>query len=159
MADSLAGLEERLAGMEQTMRDLAPILTEVGNEITSELRSDAPRGNGEGAGALQSSISLSVQPTQFAISMNDYGVFQNYGVVGYKGGDRATNPRGGQDIPDENFPQGSGDGGRYQFGVKQPSKGWGAYYTGFNKNIGWFDIDEITERVKTRIQTKIIQAF
>ncbi len=156
---TLDGLEARLEAMEQTMIDLAPILTEVGNEITSELRSNAPEGE-ENGGSLKSSISLSVQPTQFAISMNDYGVFQNYGVVGFDGGSHAKKPRGGQVKPDDNFPQGRlGEGGRYQFGFKQPSKGWGAYYTGFNKNIGWFKIDEITEKVKNKIQTKIIQAF
>ena len=153
---TLDQLETSLDNMSQSIVNLTPILTEVGNEITSELRTAAPTGE---TGSLKASISLSVQSTQFSISMNDYGVYQNYGVIGYLGGKRAKDPRGGQVKPDSIFPQGSGSGGKYQFGAKQPSKGWGAYYTGFNKNIGWFDVDALSSRVAEQIQLKINQAF
>lgn len=151
MADSLAGLEDRLEAMEQTMIDLAPILTEVGNEITSELRSNAPVAAEDG-GALRNSISLEVQSTQFAISMNDYGAFQNYGVKGV-----------GKKVKySQQEPSPFNDDKIYEFGTGNYSRGgkpWGAYYSGLGPHIGWFDLDEITERVKNKIQTKIIQAF
>ena len=152
---TLDDLERQLDQATNEILNITPILTEIGNELTNELRMKAP----ENTGALKSSIRLDVQPQQFGVSMLAYGVFQNYGVVGYKEGDRAKNPRGGQMPPNDIFPKGSGMGGRYQFGVKQPSKGWGAYYTGFNKNIGWFSVEELTDKVTTRLQQRINQAF
>ena len=154
---TLDEFETRLVDMRDDIVNLTPILTEIGNEMTRELQSAAPTGK---TGNLQSSIRLDVQPQQFAVTMLAYGVFQNYGVVGVDGGDRAKKPRGGQVSPDSIFPAGSGEGGKYQFGVKQPKyRGWGAYYTGFNKNIGWFDVEDLTQQVTTRLQQRINQAF
>ena len=159
MAYTLDDFDNDLGNFGQELQNLTPLLTRIGNEMTAQLRSNAPVADSEG-GSLQSSIQLSVQPTSFGISMLAYGVFQNYGVVGVDGGSRATDPRGGQRIPNEVFPQGSGDGGKYQFGVKQPKyRGWGAYYTGFSKNVGWFDVDELAEEVTDRLQEAINNLF
>lgn len=153
---TLDQFETAIDNFQKEIVDLTPILTEIGNEMTNELRSAAPYKEGR----LQSSIRLAVRPTEFGISMLAYGVFQNYGVVGVDGGERAKNPRTGQVRPNDIFPQGSGEGSRYQFGVKQPKyRGWGAYYTGFNKNIGWFDVDSLTTEVTRRLQQRINQAF
>lgn len=152
---TLDEFETRIDDFQKDLLDLTPILTEIGNEMTIALRAQAP-----GNGRLKSSIRLTVEPQQFGISMLAYGVFQNYGVVGVDQGSRATNPRTGQITPDSVFPQGSGTGGRYQFGVKQPKyRGWGAYYTGFSKNVNWFNIDSIAQEATERLQQRINQAF
>ena len=94
---TLDEFETRIVDMRDDIVNLTPILTEIGNDITRELQQAAPTGK---TGNLQSSIRLEVQPQQFAVSMLAYGVFQNYGVVGVDGGDRATRPRSGQQTPD-----------------------------------------------------------
>ncbi len=73
---------EQLNTTEQRLMNLTPILTEIGNQMTAELRMAAPVYKGEGGGRLQNSISLEVQPTQFSVRMLDYGAYQNYGVKG-----------------------------------------------------------------------------
>ena len=159
MSMTLDQFEEQLATTEQRLMNLTPVLTEIGNTMTAQLRQAAPESDGENAGGLKRSISLTVQPQTFGVTMNAYGVFQNYGVIGYKNGERAKEPRTGQQKPDEIFPEGSGRGGRYKFGVKKPSKGWGAYYTGINKNIGWFSVEDLTDEVTDRLGQAITEFF
>lgn len=157
---TLDEFENRIDDFQKDLLDLTPILTEIGNEMTIALRAKAP-----GSGRLKRSIRLTVEPQQFGISMLAYGVFQNYGVVGVDQGSRAKNPRVGQIPPNTGldtaiFPTGSGTGGRYQFGVKQPKyRGWGAYYTGFSKNVNWFNIKSIAKDATDRLQQRINQAF
>ena len=156
---TLDQFERRIDQFNKELINLTPILTEIGNEMTAELRRNAPVAD-NGGGSLQSSIELTVQPQSFGISMLAYGVFQNYGVVGVDGGSRAKDPRGGQRIPNQVFPQGNGQGGKYQFGTKRPKyRGWGAYYTGFSEHEGWFDVDDLTQEVTRRLQQRINQAF
>ena len=61
--------------------DLSDILTGIGQEITTDLKAKAPRGE---TGNLKSSISFQVTQDSLALEMLDYGVFQNYGVNGTK---------------------------------------------------------------------------
>ena len=156
---TLDQFQHQLDNTEQRLMNLTPVLTQIGNEMTAQLVTNAPESDGENAGGLKRSISLTVQPQSFGVIMNAYGVFQNYGVIGYKDGERAKEPRTGQKVPDEIFPKGRGDGGRYKFGAKQPSKGWGAYYTGINKNIGWFSVEDLTKEVTERLGQAITEFF
>ena len=70
----------RLDQVGQRATDLTDILTQIGTEITAEIRSRAP----QDTGALKSSIAFSVTTNSLALEMLNYGVFQNYGVDGTK---------------------------------------------------------------------------
>jgi len=150
---TLDQFQEQLNTTEQRLMNLTPILTEIGNQMTAELRLRAPVFKGEGGGRLQNSISLEVQPTQFSIRMLDYGAYQNYGVKVSSKGTAKYN---------ELIPSPFNDDKIYEFGTGSASRGgqpWGAYYTGLGPHVGWFDnkggLKDLTQEVTTRLQTAI----
>ena len=67
-----------LEGLGQQLSDPQSILTEVGEQITSEMKRLAP----VDTGALRNSISYTVTGDQIEINTLYYGLFQNYGVNG-----------------------------------------------------------------------------
>ena len=76
-------VDEFIAQLEefgQRAVDLSDILSQVGSEITTKIKADAP----SDTGALKSSISFEVNQDSLTLEMLNYGVFQNYGVGGTK---------------------------------------------------------------------------
>jgi hypothetical protein len=76
-------VDEFIAQLEefgQRAVDLSDILSQVGSEITTKIKADAP----SDTGALKSSISFEVNQDSLTLEMLNYGVFQNYGVDGTK---------------------------------------------------------------------------
>ena len=76
-------VDEFIAQLEefgQRAVDLSDILSQVGSEITTKIKADAP----DDTGALKSSISFEVNQDSLTLEMLNYGVFQNYGVGGTK---------------------------------------------------------------------------
>jgi len=71
-------LNARLSTFGQNAIDLSDILTNIGAEITSQIKQTAP----VNTGALRSSISFKVNPNSLELNMLNYGIFQNYGVKG-----------------------------------------------------------------------------
>ncbi len=50
----------------------------------------------------------------------------------------------------------------YEFGTGSASRGgrpWGAYYSGLGPWVGWFDMDDLTDEVTSRLQTAINNMF
>lgn len=81
-------LDDLIADLEQLGEELSgpeSILTEIGEQITSELKSRVP----VDTGALKNSISYTIANDKMEINMLYYGPFQNYGVNG-TGDSRAT---------------------------------------------------------------------
>jgi len=146
---TLDELEQNLENMEQSLYNLTPILTEIGNDMTAKLRADAASfAWKDSTGALASSISLTVQPDSFGISMYNYGAFQNFGVIGFEGG--------GKNQSQDN-PKSFNNNNKFKFGTGNYSRGgrpWGAYYSGLNAKR-WFDMDDITNDVTTRLQQEL----
>lgn len=62
----------------QELSDLSPVLQELGDSITADMRSKAP----VDTGALRNSIRAVVTYNSLEIDMLYYGAFQNYGVNG-----------------------------------------------------------------------------
>lgn len=143
---TLDEFEQEVDNIGKQLVNLTPILTDIGQQMTNELRMAAPVA-ADGGGALRGSISLEVQPTQFSITMLDYGAYQNYGVKG-KGKAKYSNQ----------VPSPFNDNKIYEFGTGSASKGgrpWGAYYSGLGPHIDWFDMRDLTEEVKRRLQEQI----
>ncbi len=145
---TLDQFEEQLATTEQRLMNLTPVLTQIGNEMTAELKRNAPKGE---TGDLERSISLTVQPQAFGVIMLDYGAYQNYGVKGV-----------GKAKYNNQVPSPFNNNKIYEFGTGSASKGgrpWGAYYSGLGPHVGWFDMDDISEEVTNRLQEAINNFF
>lgn len=71
-------INRRLSQFGQQATDLSDILTTIGSDITAEIKRAAP----VDTGALRSSISFAVTMNSLELEMLNYGVFQNYGVMG-----------------------------------------------------------------------------
>lgn len=67
-----------LSALGQELSEPQEILTEIGSDITEEMRRLAP----VDTGALKQSIGYTVNGNQIEFSMLYYGFFQNYGVSG-----------------------------------------------------------------------------
>ena len=84
-------VDEFIAQLEefgQRAVDLSDILSQVGSEITTKIKADAP----DDTGALKSSISFEVNQDSLTLEMLNYGVFQNYGVGGTKSSPATLKP-------------------------------------------------------------------
>ena len=156
---TLDQFEEQLATTEQRLMNLTPVLTQIGNEMTAQLVTDAPMS--DGGGDLKASIRLEVQPNSFSVTMLDYGAYQNYGVTPVQGS-TSKDQYGGQITPQGNFTIGGETANKaFYFGSKNfgPGPGWGAYYTGLGPHIGWFDneggLQSLTREVTRRLQEAI----
>lgn len=79
---TLDDLINELGQFGQDISDLSPVLQELGDEITREMRSKVP----VDTGALRNSIRAQVTYNSLEIDMLYYGAFQNYGVNGTQDG-------------------------------------------------------------------------
>lgn len=95
----------RLSAFGESVNDLTQVLQEFGDEVTTEIKAKAPIDTG----ALRSSIQASATPSQLRLEMLDYGLFQNYGVVGTESdpGAKVSEPQWG-----------TYGNKKYQFGAK-----------------------------------------
>ena len=84
-----------LSALGQELSDPQSILTELGTEITEEMRRLAP----VDTGALRNSIGYTINGNQISFDMLYYGPFQNYGVSGTGDGLGNSVPFGVQPPP------------------------------------------------------------
>jgi hypothetical protein len=153
---TLDDLERQLDQATNEILNITPILTEIGNELTNELRMAAP----EKTGALKSSIAVEITPDSLLVSMKDYGAYQNYGVAG-------TDNQTSQDDVEEGISlRPRENAARYSFEYGVISSSSGLPYA-VRRSIGergldkksWFSVKDLTYQVKTRLQQRINQAF
>ena len=116
-----------LNALGEELSDPQSILTEIGEQITSEMKRLAP----VDTGALRNSISYTITGNQILINMLDYGAFQNYGVGG-----SSSSPINLTPVP--------------AFGIIQPSSP--PYYRFRTREFGlraqqFFNMDTITNQV------------
>lgn len=67
-----------LEGFGQELSNISPVLQELGDRITADMKAKAP----VDSGALKNSIRAVVSDNKLEIDMLYYGAFQNYGVNG-----------------------------------------------------------------------------
>lgn len=67
-----------LEGFGQELSNISPVLQELGDRITADMKASAP----VDSGALKNSIRAVVSDNKLEIDMLYYGAFQNYGVNG-----------------------------------------------------------------------------
>ncbi len=152
---TLDDLERQLDQATNEILNITPILTEIGNELTNELRMAAP----EKTGALKSSIAVEITPDALSVSMKDYGAYQNYGVAG-------TDNQTSQKAVEDGISLRPREGSRYSFEYGVVSSSSGLPYAvrrsiaerGLDKK-SWFSVADLTDQVKTRLQQRINQAF
>jgi|TARA_R110000737_G_scaffold18211_4_gene36186 hypothetical protein len=87
-------VDEFIAQLEefgQRAVDLSDILSQVGSEITTQIKNNLRTGP-DATGALKSSISFEVNQDSLTLEMLNYGVFQNYGVGGTKSSPATLKP-------------------------------------------------------------------
>jgi len=142
---------QRLEGLGQRATDLSDILTQIGTEITTAVRANAP----EDTGALKRSIQFSVTPDSLSLEMLNYGVFQNYGVDGTDGSLRAKEIEPGIfGVTQKRFKFKSLTiGGSLPFPVRRSIAERGL------KPKSFFSIADLKEEVATRIEEEITQPF
>ncbi len=130
--------------------DLSDILTGIGQEITTDLKRNAP---GPVTGNLKSSISFQVTQDSLSIEMLDYGVFQNYGVGGTKSSPIGLKPVEGGifGIPENHRFQFKSQtiGGSLPFPVRRSIAQRGLQPKSF------FSIADLTKEVVLRIEEEI----
>lgn len=153
MSMTLDNFGDYLDQAEQRIMNLTPVLTEIGNTMTAQLRQAAPEARQNG-GDLKRSISLTVQPQSFGVTMLDYGAYQNYGV-------RGTKNDTDQKEVEEGLP---GAGRKYQFTHLTIG---GDLPFGVRKSIAerglnaknWFSVADLTEEVTERLGQAITEFF
>lgn len=156
---TLDEFETRIDEFGQELLNLTPILTEIGNEMTAELRSAASSEFSNSSGALASSISVSVSVDSFAVSMNDYGAYQNYGVAGVA--NETT-----QATVEEGISLQPREGSTYSFQYGVISRNSGLPFA-VRKSIGqkglrkrpFFSVADLQQEVVDKLQQRINQAF
>lgn len=163
MSITLDNFGDYLDQAEQRIMNLTPVLNQIGNDMTAQLKANAPES--DGGGDLKNSIRLEVQPNSFSVTMLDYGAYQNYGVAPVEGS-TSKDKYGGQITPQGNFTIGGVTANKaFYFGSENfgPGPGWGAYYTGLGPHIGWFDdkggLQDLTREVTRRLQEAINNFF
>jgi len=147
MAITLQEMIGRIDQFGESLNDLQPEIESIKDEIVLDLKSNAPYKEG----GLRSSIRGEATSNSLSLYMNDYGIFQNYGVNSGNGAKPAIKvPRFG--ISER--PR-SGDFYAFQggmFGIK-PNRGNGNYQ---GIDGGWFSIEQIKEDFGTELGAEII---
>tara|TARA_R110000772_G_scaffold32192_2_gene79024 strand:- start:10193 stop:10642 length:450 start_codon:yes stop_codon:yes gene_type:complete len=146
--DEMVGRLDRFG---QRATDLSDILTQIGSEITTQIRSRAP----QDTGALKSSIGFSVTTNSLALQMLNYGVFQNYGVDGTE-----QSPARGVEKGIFGLPEGykfkftsKTIGGSLPFPVKRSIAERGL------KPKSFFSIADLKDEVILRLEEELTQSF
>lgn len=138
--------EQQLDQWGDQIRGLDANLQQWFSQKVDEIRALTP----VDTGALRSSIKLTGDRFGYEISMNYYGVFQNYGVRGVNSSRTPVNvPEAGLTIGGVRVEQ-----ERFQFGTGNFDRGgrpWGAYYTGIRAR-SFFSVTDITNELTEFIQ-------
>jgi len=144
----------RLDQFGQRATDLSDILTQIGSEITTQIKNNLRTGP-DATNALRNSISFSVTTNSLALEMLNYGVFQNYGVDGTK-----ESPAKGVEKGVFGLPAGvrfkfksKTIGGSLPFPVRRSIAERGL------KPKSFFSIAEIKDEVILRLEEELTQAF
>jgi hypothetical protein len=143
-------MNARLSQFGQQATDLTDILTQIGSEITGQIKRAAP----VDTGALRSSISFNVSMNSLELEMLNYGVFQNYGVKG------TENDPGAIATPDGIFGVAAG----YKFQFKSQTIG-GSLPFPVRRSIAqrglkpkqFFNLRDITDEVVERLTEELIR--
>ena len=149
---TLDQFEDYLDQAEQRIMNLTPVMTEIGNDITNQLRMAAP----SDTGALQRSITLQVSPNDFGVTMLDYGAYQNYGVAGTSNTTEQTTIESPLDGAGSQYGFKTDKqliGGDLPFGVRKS-----IHERGLNAKE-WFSIADITAEVTDRLGQAITEFF
>jgi len=138
--------EQQLDQWGDQIRGLDANLQQWFSQKVTEIRALTP----VDTGALRSSIKLTGDRFGYEISMNYYGVFQNYGVKGFRSSRTPVNtPEAGLTIGGVRVEQQP-----FQFGTGNFDRGgrpWGAYYTGIRAR-SFFSVTDITNELTEFIQ-------
>lgn len=145
-------MNARLSQFGQQATNLSDILAEIGSDITAQIKRAAP----SDTGALKASISFNVTQNSLTLDMFNYGVFQNYGVVGTK------NDPGAISTPDGIF----GVAANYKFRFKSQTIG-GSLPFPVRKSIAekglkpkqFFNLRDITDEVTERLTEQLIRTI
>lgn len=126
-----------LNALGQELSDPQSILTEIGEQITSEMKRLAP----VDSGALRNSITYTVTGDEMTINMLYYGAFQNYGVNG-------TSQRVARAVP--------------AFGIVQPTSP--PFYAFKSREFGlraqpFFNMDTITNQITDAFADAVTEQF
>ena len=105
---TLAELLDELGELGEELSNPQEILTELGSDLTEQMRIDAPVS--PGGGALRDSIGYTVNGNEIQFRMLYYGFFQNYGVSG-------TDDSFGTEVPSDLLPPTNGK--FYKFGTRR----------------------------------------
>lgn len=128
-----------LNALGQELSDPQSILTEIGEQITSEMKRLAP----VDSGALRNSITYTVTGDEMTINMLYYGAFQNYGVGG-----SSSSPTNLTPVP--------------AFGIIQPTSP--PYYRFRTREFGlraqpFFNMDTITNQITDAFTDAVTEQF
>ena len=137
----------------QQATNLSDILTNIGSEVTQDIKRNLVTTSG--TGALKASIQFSVTEDTLTLGMLNYGIFQNYGVDGTKE-QRA--------IPVESGIFGVPAG--YKFRFKSQTIG-GSLPFPVKRSIAerglkpkqFFSVKDLTDEVTLRIQEELTRQF
>ena len=143
-------LNQMLESMGQQIVQMGPTaLPEILRQVVATMQAKAPRKTGR----LQSSISYMLkQNEEYAIVMNDYGFYQNYGVAGYDSNQANATPRFGLG-PNSLAPRG-GWGTEYAFRDRRnPSKTYNYRRYGIRAKE-FFDLDDVQTFVTQQLQQR-----
>ena len=136
----------QLEGYGQQVSNLDANLQQWFSQKVDEIRALTP----VDTGALRSSVKLTGDRFSFQIQMNYYGVFQNYGVKGFRSSRTPVNtPEAGLTLGNVAV-----DRERFQFGTGNFDNGgrpWGAYYTGIRAR-SFFSVTDIQNELVEFIQ-------
>ena len=143
-------MNARLSQFGQQATDLTDILTQIGSEITGQIKRNAP----VDTGALKASISFQVGMNSLELEMLNYGIFQNYGVEG------TENDPGAISTPDGIFGVAAG----YKFQFKSQTIG-GSLPFPVRRSIAqrglkpkqFFNLRDITDEVVERLTEELIR--
>lgn len=145
-------LNARLSQFGQQATDLSDILANIGSEITLQIKRDAP----VDTGALKASIGFQVTQNSLQLDMLNYGIFQNYGVIG------TENDPGAVSTPDGIF----GVAANYKFRFKSQTIGGslpfpvrGSIARKGLKPKQFFNLKDIAEEVSIRLTEELTRQF
>ncbi len=138
--------ESALSDAVEGMRDLQPILTQIGGDIVKDLKEN--ENLPVDTGRLRNSIKAVIGQDSLKIEMLYYGLFQNYGV--------STPDNPGIGIPVEKA-----------FGLSEdirPATGWGTPYSFTGGKFGirpksFMDAEAIAIRIREAVEQQIQEQF
>lgn len=141
---------------EDLPQTLFSAIQEAANVAIEDMKSRLVVKNSTNTPSLRDSIEAIVNGSDgsLALAMNDYGYFQNYGVISYEGkGTYNTS-----EVPSIVAEAFGGSGSEFKFGTGNYSKGgqpWGAYYKGLNpKNFIQLEtfLQDIEDHIKQNLE-------